>query len=195
MAREKPLTGTVTLTAPTDVQRRAAERLLGRGPREGGSLTVRLEDVDAVLRRSGVSPDGLAAAVTALTGRVDLIAEQKAREARAWEQAYSPLRLLGPDLAEWTARVTGNGQIRRLARTPETAHALLENAVKALSALPAEPAVSVAAFAAQILGDAHALDDGRPLTTVVRSGIHALTGIEEEKGARRQREAWVRWGS
>ncbi|MFJ5303889.1 TIGR02679 family protein [Streptomyces sp. NPDC088350] len=194
MAREKPLTGASTLTAPTDAQRRAAERLLGRGSREGGSLTVRLEDVDAVLRRSGVSPDGLAAAVVTLTGPVDPIGEQRAREARAWEQAYAPLRLLGPDLAEWAARVTGNGQVRRLARTPQSARFLLENAVKALDALPADPAVSVTAFAAQILGDAHALDDGKPLTTVVRSAVHAWTGLEEEKGTRRQREVWAAVG-
>lgn len=195
MAREKPLTGTVALTAPTDLQRRAVERLLGRGPSAGGSLNVRLEDVDAVLRRSGVSPDGLVAAVLALTGRVEPIGEQRAKEAQAWERAFSPLGLLRPELAEWAVRVTGDGRVRRLARTPESAHALVENAVKALSALPADPAVSVAAFAAQILGDAHALDDGRPLATLVLSGVRALTGLEEEgKGARRQREAWASAG-
>ncbi|MFK4100249.1 TIGR02679 family protein [Streptomyces sp. NPDC019531] len=193
MAHEKPLTGTATLTAPTEAQRRAAERLLGRGPSEG-SLTVRLEDVDAVLRRSGVSLDGLATAVVALTGRVDPVVERRAREARAWEWAYAPLRLLGPDLADWAARVTGSGQVRRLARTPEASRVLLENAVKALGALPADPAVSVTAFAAQVLGDAHALDDGRPLTTVVRSAAHALTGIAEEKGTRRQRQVWASVG-
>lgn len=194
MAREKPLAGTVTLAAPTDVQRRTAERLLGRSPSTGGSLSVRLEDVDAVLRRSGASPDGLAAAVLTLTGQVRPIGEQKAMEGRVWEQAYSPLRLLGPELTQWAARMTATGRVRRLARTPEAARALLDSAVKVLMALPADPAVSVAAFAAQALGDAHGLDEGRPLTTVVLSGVRALTGLEEDKGARRQREVWASVG-
>ncbi|CAL9579348.1 hypothetical protein SUDANB178_04969 [Streptomyces sp. enrichment culture] len=70
MGREEPLTGPVTLREPTAGQRAAVERLLGRAPGAGRALSVRLDAVDAVLRRSGVSPDGLAAAVTALTGPV-----------------------------------------------------------------------------------------------------------------------------
>lgn len=194
MAQGRPLTGTTTLTAPTDAERRAAERLLGRGPGDGGSLTVRLDDVDAVMRRSGVSPDGLAAAVVTLTGAVDRAAERKAREAGAWEHAHSPLRRVRPELVGWATRMTDTGQVRRLARSPEAAHSLLEDAVTVLAALPADPAVSLAAFAGQVLRDAHALDGGRPLATLVLSGVRALAGLAEEKGSRGQREAWASVG-
>ncbi|GAA3884331.1 TIGR02679 family protein [Streptomyces sedi] len=194
MAGGKPLTGTVTLTAPTDPQRRAVESLLGRGPSVGGSLSVRLEDVDAVLRRSGVSAEGLGGAVVALTGPVYPLGARRAEEARAWEEALSPLQLLDAGLAEWAARMREEGRIRRLARTPRGARSLVESAVVALGALPAVPAVPVSAFAARVLGDAHALDDGRPLATLVLSGARALAGLEEERGAGPQREAWAAVG-
>jgi hypothetical protein len=77
LEREQPLTGPVSPASPTDVQRAAAERLLGRAPRQGRSLTVRLETVDAVLRRSGISPDGLAAAHSALAGPVTPLSQTR----------------------------------------------------------------------------------------------------------------------
>ena len=56
----RPLTGTVTLTGATVEQRRAVERLTGRAPRSGPSLSVSLPEVDRVLRESGATPGGLA---------------------------------------------------------------------------------------------------------------------------------------
>ncbi|MBN3930692.1 TIGR02679 family protein [Streptomyces verrucosisporus] len=197
MARGRPLAGAVTLTAPDAAQRAAAERLLGRAPRGGRSLTVRLEAVDEILRRSGVSPDGLAAAVTALTGPVPRLDETRRAEAAAWEEAHAPLGELGaarPELAEWAARVRAEGLARRLARTPKAARPLLADAAAALRALPADPPVSLAAFAARTLGSAHALDDGRPLATLVLSGTRALTGFADGSGARWRREVWASAG-
>jgi hypothetical protein len=64
----RPLTGTVTLTGATVGQRRAVERLTGRAPRSGTSLSVSLPEVDRVLRESGAAPGGLAEAVALLEG-------------------------------------------------------------------------------------------------------------------------------
>ena len=64
----RPLTGTVTLADATVEQRRAVERLTGRPPRSGTSLSVSLPEVDRVLRESGAAPGGLAEAVALLTG-------------------------------------------------------------------------------------------------------------------------------
>jgi uncharacterized protein (TIGR02679 family) len=194
LARSRPLTGAVTLATPSDDQRDAVERLLGRRPREGRSLTVRLDDVDAVLRRSGACPDGLAAAVTALTGPVTLLRETREGEERAWQEAYAPLRTLGPELAGWSARMIRDGLVRRLARTPEAAGALLDTAVRALRALPAELPLPLPVFAARTLGDAHALDEGRPLATLVFSGARVLTGFPDGAGAAWRREAWAAAG-
>ncbi|MET9879825.1 TIGR02679 family protein [Actinacidiphila glaucinigra] len=193
MEREEPLTGSVSLGTPTDAQRRAAERLLGRPPAGGRSLTVRLDTVGAVLRRSGISPDGLPAAVTALTGAVVPVRVARAEEDRAWQEAYAPLDQV-PRLAAWAARLRADGLVRRLARTPEAARALTAATAHVLSELPAEPAVSLPAFAARVLGSAHALDDGTPLATLTLSGIRALTGFPDGSGTQWRREAWASAG-
>ncbi|MFB7631120.1 TIGR02679 family protein [Streptomyces sp. NPDC056149] len=195
MERDEPLTGPVTLAAPTVEQRAAAERLLGRSPGTGRSLSMRLDAVDAVLRRSGASPHGLAAAVTALTGPVTRLADLREREANDWRDAHTPLDTLihttKPQLADWADQLRGDGLVRRLARTPQAAKALLGDTAEVLRRLPADPAVSLPAFAARTLGDAHALDDGTPLATLVLSGIRALTGFPDGTGAEWRREAWA----
>ncbi|MEW2080940.1 TIGR02679 family protein [Streptomyces sp. NPDC005283] len=194
MARGRPLTGSVTLSDPEESQRRAADRLLGRAPRSSGSLGIRLAGVDEILRRSGVSPDGLAVAVVALTGPVILHAETRNREERAWEEAYAPLGILDAQLARWAGRIRSDGLVRRLARTPEAAGPLVEAAVRALRALPASPPTSRATFAARNLSGAHALDEGTPLATLVLSGIRCLTGYPDGSGAQWRREAWASAG-
>ncbi|MFC9929551.1 TIGR02679 family protein [Streptomyces sp. NPDC127190] len=197
MARGEPLTGPVTLTAPTSAQRAAAERLLGRAPGAGRGLSVRLEAVDAVLRRSGVSPDGLGAAVTALTGPVTRLADVREREERAWREAYTPLDELvrtHPQLGDWAERIVSDGLVRRLARTPQAAKNLLGDTAQALRGLPAVPAVSLPVFAGATFGDAHALDEGTPLATLVLSGVRVLTGFPAGSGAEWRREAWASAG-
>ncbi|MET8030028.1 TIGR02679 family protein [Streptomyces avermitilis] len=194
MAAGRPLTGTVTLARPDDLQRRAAERLLGRPPSAGRSLTVRLDTVDEILRRSGVSPDGLETAVVALTGPVALRAETRDRQAEAWEEALAPLATVNTELADWAGRIREDGLVRRLARTPEAAGPLVAAAVRALHVLPADPPMSRAAFAALRLTGAHALDEGTPLATLMLSGIRALTGFPDGAGAEWRREAWASAG-
>ncbi|MER6213682.1 TIGR02679 family protein [Streptomyces sp. NPDC001674] len=194
---EQPLTGTVSLSTPTEAQRAAAERLLGRSPGSGRSLTVRLDDVDAVLRRSGVSPDGLVAAVTTLTGPVVPLATAKEAEAHAWQEAYTPLDALAgeiPALDPWIVRLRGEGLVRRLVGTPDAARTLLDQVATVLRALPVDPPGSLPAFAARLLGSAHALDDGTPLATVTLAGIRALTGFRDGTGTEWRREAWASAG-
>ncbi|WP_405998007.1 TIGR02679 family protein [Streptomyces sp. NBC_00829] len=194
MARARPLTGTVTLAHPDEHQRRAVEGLLGRTPCAGRSLTVRLDVVDAILRRSGVSPGGLAPAVVALTGPVTLHAEARGSEERAWEEAYAPFGTLDAELADWAERIRKDGLVRRLARTPEAAGSLVDAAVRALRSLPAVPPTSRATFAARHLSGAHALDEGQPLAALVLSGLRALTGFPDGAGAEWRREAWASAG-
>ena len=58
MAQGKPLTGTLSLGQPTPAERLAVERLLGRRPGHGTSLTINLDDLDRVVRRSGSTRTG-----------------------------------------------------------------------------------------------------------------------------------------
>ncbi|WP_405864099.1 TIGR02679 family protein [Streptomyces sp. NBC_01515] len=194
MSHDRLLTGPVTLATPDESQRRAAESLLGRAPRAGRSLTVRLDTVDAILRRSGVSGEGLAAAVVALTGPVTLRAEARDSEERAWEKAYAPLGTLDAALADWAERIRKDGLVRRLARTPEVAGPMVDAAVRALRSLPVVPPTSRATFAARQLSNAHALDEGTPLAALVLSGLRCLTAFPDGEGAEWRREAWASAG-
>lgn len=194
MARGRALTGPVTLSHPDESQRRAVESLLGRAPQAGRSLTVRLDTVDLILRRSGACRDGLAAAVVTLTGPVTPRAEARGKEARAWEEAYAPLGTLGAELADWAERIRKDGLVRRLAHTPEAAGSLVEAAVRALRSLPVVPPTSRATFAARNLSGAHALDEGTPLAALVLSGLRSLTGFPDGAGAQWRREAWASAG-
>ena len=185
--------GPVTLTGATDVQRRAVQRLLGRAPRAGSTLRVTLADVDEVLRRSGTWPDGLAAAVVALTGPVTLRSDAQAEDERAWNDAFALLHAVvdgRPELAPWCRRLRSGGLVRRLTREPLVAGRLLADLAAVVAALPAtgEP---LGAFAARITGDAHALDDDRPLATLALGAACALGGLTAGTGTQWRREVWA----
>lgn len=188
--------GPVTLTSATDAQRRAVQRLLGRAPRAGSTVRVTLADVDEVLRRSGTWPDGLAAAVVELTGPVTLRSDAQAADERAWEAAFAPLHAvvrLWPELTPWCDRLRAGGLVRRLTREPSAAGPLLADLASVVAALPAtgEP---LGAFAARAVGDAHALDDDRPLATLTLGAARALTGLPAGTGAQWRREVWAAVG-
>src|SRR4051794_11641527 len=85
------LTGVVQLNDPTDAQRTAAARLVGRPRRTGSTLRVELADVEAILRR-GPWPAGLADAVETLTGPGVHHPAERVRKAGAWAEAEAGLR-------------------------------------------------------------------------------------------------------
>jgi uncharacterized protein (TIGR02679 family) len=196
LSRGEPIAGVVTLSGATAAQRAAVQRLLGRPPRRGTSLTVSLPAVDEVLRRSGACSDGLAAATVALIGPVvDNVAANAASES-AWEAALKPLAeavAKWPKLSTWHQRVLATGLIRRLAGTPEIAADLVADLVAVLRRLPA-PGRPLGAFAAETAGDAHALDDNRPLATLVLGAARELTGLPDGHGAQWRREVWAAVG-
>ncbi|MDX6758074.1 TIGR02679 family protein [Streptomyces sp. F8] len=197
LERGQPLTGAVSLAAPSPAERAAAGRLLGRTPGAGRALTVRLDAVDAVLVGSGISPGGLKAAMAVLTRGIVPLDEVRRAEDQAWAEACEPLTLLAEDrprYAPWAARVRSDGLVRRLARTPAAARPLLAQTVRVLRELPVTPPRSLAVFAADVLGSAHALDDGTPVATLALSGARALTGHPGGAGAAWRRAAWASAG-
>ncbi|MDX3387202.1 DUF2397 family protein [Streptomyces niveiscabiei] len=162
-------------------------------PTRAGEATEQALSVydEALGRRGALQAVALHDIVTRLRALLVLTGEPNPAEAHL---ALSALTGLVPRLASWADRLRGDGLVRRLARTPSTAKTLLTGAAAALRALPADPAVSLAAFAAGTLGDAHALDDGTPLATLVLSGVRALTGFPDGTGAEWRREAWASAG-
>ncbi|MDR1187864.1 MAG: TIGR02679 domain-containing protein, partial [Bifidobacteriaceae bacterium] len=194
-----PLSGRVVLKAPTHAQSVAIARLLGPPPARGHALSVDLALLERTLR-GGLWPAGVADAVVTLTGPVTVRGESAAREARAWAaatDAFAPAVEAHPSLGPWFARWTSGGGHKRIARaqasrlgrsdtSPEElallAGEVLGAAAQVMVALPV-PGELRAVFARRILGDAHGLDRGRPVATVVGAAIQALTRCDDARGA------------
>jgi uncharacterized protein (TIGR02679 family) len=194
----RPLTGTVTLPVATTEQRRAAERLTGRAARSGGSLSVSLTEVDRILRDSGTAPGGLAEAVARLTGPLRDRNSERAKLASAWDAAFAPLDDATDgrhELTRWRGWLDATGVVRRLAPEPDQAQLLLTHVAAVLRRLPAR-GVPIGRIAAECCGDAHALDDGRPVGTLVLSAVRALAGLPfaAEATADSRRAVWAAAG-
>jgi uncharacterized protein (TIGR02679 family) len=190
----KPATGTVTLASAGVDQRRAVERLLGRRAGNGRSLTVSLEEVDAVLRASGAAPEGLAAATRALLGTV----ADRTAVAAAWMAVHEPLAELverRPELAAWHAWLDTTGMVRRLTAGPAAAATLVAELVRVLDRLPAA-GVALGRLAAETTGDAHGLDDGRPLATLTLAAVRVMAGASPsgDGSTFERRSAWAAVG-
>lgn len=148
--------GTIAKRSATLAEREAIARLFGRPPRAGRSLSVSLDEVDALLRRSGVHDGGLAEAIVMLTGPVTRRAARVAEEERAWTQAFSRIEAVvanRTELAAWIARLRASGVAKRLAAgSPATARELLDALASVVVALPTAGGESLSAFAARVTG-------------------------------------------
>jgi uncharacterized protein (TIGR02679 family) len=194
----RPLTGTVTLLAATQDQRLAVERLTGRAARSGASLSVSLTEVDRILRDSGVAPGGLAEAVALLSSPLRDRIRERADLAAAWGAAFAVLdeAVAGRDeLARWRGWLGATGMVRRLAPEPDAAGLLLAQVAAVLRRLPSR-GVPIGRLAAECCGDAHALDDGRPVGTLALSAVRALAGLPfaARGAASSRRAAWAAVG-
>lgn len=198
------LTGVVSLAAPSGDQRTAATKLVGPPKRPGEALRVELGDVEAILRR-GPWPAGLADAVLTLTGPVVDRRQERQREAEQWESAYLLLdaelsRL--PQLEPWWRSLCASGGLKRLTRAeatrlstpagPELAATMVEDLGRLLAALP-QSGVPIAVFARTVIGDAHALDESRPLGRLAAAAVGAAFARPGEAPPSR-RDAWDRAG-
>lgn len=175
----------------------AAARLLGRPAGRGAALTVRLEAVDAVVRRSGVCAEGLAVAVVALTGPVDDRAAAAERVRSAWREAFTPVEraVAGrAGLVDWVAGLQATGAVRRLVRDPALARDLLMRLARVVEVLPVEPAELIGRFAERVLGSAHALDPGDPLHGLALGAARVLGGEGDGTGAQWRRRVWASAG-
>ncbi|MGI8522843.1 MAG: TIGR02679 family protein [Nocardioides sp.] len=200
-SRGTAMTGVVQLNDPTDAQRAAAARLVGRPRRTGSTLRVELTDIEAILRR-GPWPAGLADAVETLTGPVVDHAAERAREAAAWAEAEAGLRDAAArfaGLGDWWGQWCASGGLKRAARAeavrcgavhgPSVGAGLVELVAGVLEALPSasEP---LPVLARRITGDAHALDTSRPLGRLAAAAVEAAFA----QGALSSRDAWAAAG-
>lgn len=203
-AEGRELNGPVTLIEADAAQRRALDLLLGRAPSRGRSLTVQLGELDRLVRDSGLHHGGLRAAIETLAGPIPDLRAQEAAEQAAWNVAFAPLDELArthPITAVWWQRRSAGSLLRRLSGSkPEQAQRLAAAAAAVLRVLPVGEGVSLPVFAARTAGDAHALDSGRPLGTLVYAALESWVlsrgGIDAEglPRAELRRVVWAEAG-
>ncbi|MGH7305832.1 MAG: TIGR02679 family protein [Candidatus Rokuibacteriota bacterium] len=182
--------GSVTLPQATPAQRDAVERLLGRRAARGGSVTVRLEDLDALLRDAGIC-DSLAQAIEALTGPLVDARAKRHETDMAWAQVFASS---DPGSRPWLADLRATGVLRRLSRNdPVVARELLRQALEVDRRLP-ERGLPLAELAAAVTGDGHALDPGTPLGTIAVRIAAERGGAGAWDSAEAWREAWTSAG-
>lgn len=191
----RTLTGRLTLARATAVERTALDELLGRKPTRGDTLLVDLDLLAETLvaaRLCRSLPD----AVAALRGPV----RNRRAEAEALAATWAAVRSDAhrrfrpwPQLADWIEKVLSSGVLKRLAADPAQAVALLAELERVVRALPcrAEP---LAAFAARLFGDAHALDAGSPRGTLAVQAAAQLGRIAADDHAEGRRSAWASVG-
>lgn len=188
LERERPLSS-LSLREASEDERRAVELLLGRSARRGGSLTVDLVAVEESLRRAGLAAD-LREAVERLDGPVVPVAAERAAEAAAWaavDARLSDLDRRFEGIDDWAAHVRTRGLLKRWSRgDPTEASMLLTRLAALLGPLPVAP-TPLGMFASRRLRDAHALDVGRTLRTVLLGALRARHGMPPEAGARGER--------
>ncbi|HEY1293496.1 MAG TPA: TIGR02679 family protein [Chloroflexota bacterium] len=192
----RPLTGTLVLPQATAGQRRAVELLVGRPVTPGLALSIKLETIQTVLARAGAASD-LRGAIESLIGPVvDRQAEQRATEG-AWSDAFAPLEELCADrllLARWLDSVRATGVLRRLAHgDPTVGLRLARDTARIVERLPCH-ATPLSVLASTATGDGHALDAGRPLSTLVIHAAACLGGVPEGHGAEWRRTVWASVG-
>lgn len=189
LERGEPLEGRVILRSPTSEERSALRRLVGHDAR-GESIAVDLTELEGIFRRAGLC-ERLAEAIEALVGSVT--DRRSAREAlrERWRCVFANAERTanGRDaLMRWLADIREAGLLVRFAKNdPDEGERLLLRAFGVLDRLPAD-GVLVAELAAEMTGDAHALDSGTPLATLVLRAAALLGGAPTWDDAAERRD-------
>ncbi len=180
--------GVVTLGNVSAGERDALAGLLGRRPGDAGSLRFDIAELDACLRNAGLATS-LRHALELLDGPVIDLAAARAETARQWETVRA--MPTDPRLAAFLGDSRGLGLVKRLAARLPAATRLIAQVQAVLAQLPAA-AITRSHLAAQQLGDAHALDTGSPVATILLAVLrHERAGDEESEQDETVRALWA----
>ncbi len=142
----------------------ALASLLGRQPRYSSSLRIDIRFIDAALQRSDIAKS-LRDALERLDGPIVHLAVERVRRQMLWSDVIGNCSHDG--LTRLLGTPAGIGLLKRLAKQqPSTAAQLCSRVEAVLKNLPAN-GITRSQLAADILGDAHALDDGQGTATLV----------------------------
>jgi uncharacterized protein (TIGR02679 family) len=138
--------------------------LLGRPQRYSNSLQVDVRLIDAAFQKSGIATS-LRDALEQLDGPIAHLATTRLQLQTLWSDAINGCN--HPGLIGLLQAPAGMGLLKRLARqTPSAAVQLCRHVEAVLQRLPAN-GITRSQLAADVLGDAHALDSGRGTATLV----------------------------
>ncbi|MCC4620291.1 TIGR02679 family protein [Xanthomonas cassavae CFBP 4642] len=181
-------------------------RMTGRPTRPARSMTLDIGQLDSALRAAGVA-NSLRTALERLDGpivdKTQLRLELQARWAGVIDSAAAC-----PLLQHWLNTPSALAVVKRLSREPQRVGPLLNAADAVLRTLPAQGQPR-SQLAASLLGDAHALDAGRAVATLVlaawrhheqQRATNHEAGEDPDDGPHRagtderQRDIWARAG-
>jgi uncharacterized protein (TIGR02679 family) len=170
----------------------AISGLLGVRRPTDGMLKVSLVSLDQALRTSSVGRglfEVLAIVGGPLTDRRAARSSSAASRDQVWsELASHPAVLQRPGVAEWLALVRSSGLARRLAGDQEGKAVSL--ALDVVGVVGGDERRLLPVLAAEITGDAHGLDRGRPAGTLAVHGLTWLAGRPFPADAADWRRAW-----
>lgn len=174
-----------TLSPVSAQERSALEGLLGRRPSLSAAIDLSEVELGEALSRAGLA-SSLRDALEQIDGPIEDLALERASRAAMWETVFTDLAS-GP--AEYSGRFDASrGLVKRLSgNDPDRGAALLRFTASVLARLPAQ-GIPLSRFAADVLGDAHGLDEGRPVSTL------AMAVLREDESGERAREVWARHG-
>ncbi|MFT4102165.1 MAG: TIGR02679 family protein [Burkholderiaceae bacterium] len=178
----------LALSSLTDDEREALALLMGRKAGLARSMRVDIDVIDQGLRDAGLA-GSLRVALERIDGPiVSPRLERERRDAR-WVELLSRMPA-APALVRWLRSLDGARLIRRLCRQdPDVGALRLAQADAVLGRLPAH-GMPRSQLAAQVLGDAHALDRGQPVATIVLAVLRA----EPPSALESDRDAWASAG-
>jgi uncharacterized protein (TIGR02679 family) len=174
----------------------ALSSLLGRPAGSSNSLTIDVGVVDAAFLNAGVAAS-LRDALERLDGPIAHRATDRLNAERQWSDVIEGSD--HPVLCGLLRSAPGLGLLRRLSRqSPLAAADLCRRAAAVLRRLPAQ-GVTRSQLAAEVLGDAHALDGGQPTATLVLAALRQDANepdaaTDDDTSPRRDRDTWAKAG-
>lgn len=184
----------IRLTGLASHERDALAQITGSRSRSSASIVLDLAVVDRTLSAAGVALS-LRVALEQLDGPILHTASVRAAETARWNGIVSMPE--HPLLRQWLSVPANLGMLKRLSASDHIlAERICGDAEAVLNRLP-ESGTALARLAADVLGDAHGLDAGRSVATVVVSAIRSSEPPGEDALLAeddRVRSVWARAG-